>query len=170
MNILGFLYTSWDSYYQVVYKHEKQTNPLNSKVSGNRFFEYTNNDFCWQTHTQLLLYINHHHHLILDGQVFLWSTSYIGRTKYERWGNKRLWPWLTQFFAACQGIPINGQHWWEQEEEGQTNKQLWPRNGPIWGLFLGRSFAKWFEPAGTKRPKEHLKCFRPDILERRRGP
>ena len=61
MNILGFLYTSWDSYYQVVYKHEKQTNPLNSKVSGNRFFEYTNNDFCWQTHTQLLLYINHHH-------------------------------------------------------------------------------------------------------------
>ena len=75
------------------------------------------------------------------------------------------------FLAGCQRIPINGQHWFGHwKKKSPTNKQFWPRNGPIWGQFLGRSFAKWFESgAGAKRAKEHLKCFRPDMFKRRLG-
>ena len=81
---------------------------------------------------------HHHHHLILDGQVFLWSTSYIGRTKYERWGNKRSWPWFTD--SICRGLPENSDKWSAlvRARRRRTNKQTaltqkWPNLGVISG-------------------------------------
>ena len=89
------------------------------------------------------------------------------------WENK-IWKMRKQTIVTLidsifRGLPENSDKWSAlvRARRRRTNKQTaltqkWPNLG-----LVVLSFAKWFEPGRAKRPKEHLKCFRPDMLKRR---
>ena len=102
--------------------------------------------------------------------IHLHSTA-IWLSKYKRWENKWLWPGLSG--SIFLGLPENSDKWSALVRvRRRTNKQRdltqkWPNLGAI----SVPEFCQMVWAGGAaKRAKEHLKCFRPDMFERRLGP